>query len=141
MIAAGWFGFGAGCLPARLRGRAEIVALAAYGAAASLAYGLLLNLSFWPWAVGLGSQISYVPGAPLVENLQRWLAFDIATSLGFDIPRAIITAVLILILGRPVLFALRRATRKAAFGAVGEFDAAAPAGAPLPPPERMTDAA
>lgn len=121
MIAAGWFGFGAGCLPAGLRGRAEVFALAAYGAVAALLYGLLLNLSFWPWAVGLGSQISYVPGAPLLENLQRWITFDITTSLGFDIPRAVITAVAILILGRPILFALRRATRRAAFGATPEF--------------------
>ncbi|MGV1036553.1 MAG: ECF transporter S component [Candidatus Nanopelagicales bacterium] len=123
MIAAGWFGFGAGCLPPRLRGRAEVVALAAYGAVAALLYGLLLNLSFWPWAVGLGSQISYVPGAPLLENLHRWIAFDITTSLGFDIPRAVITSVAILILGRPILFALRRATRRAAFGATPEFAA------------------
>ena len=99
MLAAGWFGFGAGCLPANLRGRAETLALAGYAAVASLAYGLLLNLSFWPWAVGLSSQISFVPGAPLAENLQRWIAFDIATSLGFDIPRAIITSVVILLIG------------------------------------------
>jgi energy-coupling factor transport system substrate-specific component len=121
MMAAGWFGFGAGCLPSRLRGRAEVIALAAYGAAGALIYGLLLNLSFWPWVNGLASQISFLPGAPLLENLQRWIAFDIATSLGFDIPRAFFTAVLILLIGRPVLFALRRATRRAAFGAVGEF--------------------
>lgn len=121
MIAAGWFGFGAGCLPPRVRGRAETFMLAAYGAIAALIYGLLLNLQFWPWAVGLGSQISFQPGAPLVENLQRWIAFDIATSLGFDIPRAVITAVLVILLARPVLFALRRATRRAAFGAVPEF--------------------
>lgn len=122
MLAAGWFGFGAGCLPANLRGRTEVYALAAYSAVAALLYGLLLNLSFWPWAVGLSSQISFVPGAPLLENLQRWIAFDIATSLGFDIPRAIITAVVILLIGKPVLFALRRATRRAAFGAQASFD-------------------
>ena len=121
MMAAGWFGFGAGCLPGRLRGRAEVIALAAYGAVGALGYGLLLNLSFWPWVNGLASQVSFLPGAPLLENLQRWIAFDIATSLGFDIPRAFFTAVLILVIGRPILYALRRATRRAAFGAVGEF--------------------
>ena len=127
MFAAGWFGFGAGCLPPNLRGRAEVWALAVYGSLAALVYGLLLNLSFWPWAVGLGSQVSFVPGAPLAENLRAWIAFDITTSLAFDVPRAIITAVLILLLGRPVLFALRRATRKAAFGATGEFREPSPA--------------
>lgn len=121
MMAAGWFGFGAGCLPGRLRGRAEVIVLAAYGAVGALGYGLLLNLSFWPWVNGLASQVSFLPGAPLLENLQRWIAFDIATSLGFDIPRAFFTAVLILVIGRPILYALRRATRRAAFGAVGEF--------------------
>lgn len=126
MLAAGWFGFGAGCLPQNLRGRAEVIALAGYSAVAALLYGLLLNLSFWPWAVGLSSQISFVPGAPLAENLQRWIAFDIATSLGFDVPRAIITSVVILLIGGPVLFALRRATRRAAFGANPTFGESVP---------------
>lgn len=45
MLGAAWVGWGAGLLPP-LRGRAEIVMLAAYGALAGLAYGLLLNLSF-----------------------------------------------------------------------------------------------
>lgn len=132
MLAAGWFGFGAGTLPARLRGRAEVFWLAVYGAIGALAYGLLLNLSFWPWAAGLSSQISFLPGAPLLENLQRWILFDIATSLGFDVPRAITTFVLILVLGRPVLYTLRRATRRAAFGAVGEFDPCGPPAQPTP---------
>lgn len=121
MIAGGWFGFGAGCLPAKVRGKSEIAMLAGYGAAAAIVYGALLNLQFWPWAVGLGTAVAFIPGAPVIENLQHWLVFDVTTSLGFDIPRAIVTALLILILGRPVLYALRRATRRAAFGAVAEF--------------------
>lgn len=142
MLAAGWFGFGAGCLPARMRGRAEVFVLGVYGAIAALIYGLLLNLQFWPWAVGLGSAISYVPGAPLIQNLQHWILFDITTSLGFDIPRAVITFVLILILGRPVLYALRRATRRAAFGAVAEFTAVPAPVIPSPPtPLQQRDAA
>ena len=48
MLGAAWMGFFAGCLPP-LRGRAEVLMLAAYGAVAALAYGLLLNLSFWPY--------------------------------------------------------------------------------------------
>jgi energy-coupling factor transport system substrate-specific component len=43
--------------------------------------------------------------------------FDLTTSLGFDITRAVTNAVLVLALGRPVLAALRRASRRAAFGA------------------------
>lgn len=120
MFGAAWVGFFAGCLPPA-RGRAEIVVLAAYGAAAGLAYGLLLNLWFWPFAISPGTGLSFVPGAPLAENLQRFWAFHLATSLGWDIPRALSNCVLVLALGRPVLAALRRAARRAAFGAVPDF--------------------
>lgn len=120
MLAAGWVGFLAGCLPPA-RGRAEVAVLTAYAVVAGLAYGLLMDLQLWPFAVGLDSGLSYVAGAPLGENLGRFLAFVLATSLGFDIPRALTTAVLVALTARSVLLALRRATRKAAFGEVGEF--------------------
>ncbi len=116
MVAAGWFAMGAGLLP-QIRGRAEILMLMAYGAVASLAYGLLMNLSFWPWALGEGSELSFVPGASLGENLGRWVAFSVATSLGWDVPRAVLTAVLTLLAGPVLLRAVRRATRRAAFEA------------------------
>ncbi len=69
MLAAGWVGFLAGCLPPA-RGRAEVVLLAAYGAVAGLLYGLLMNLQLWPFATGLESGLSYVAGDPLGENLR-----------------------------------------------------------------------
>lgn len=120
MVAAGWFAMGAGMLP-QIRGRAEIAMLIAYGAVASLAYGLLMNLSFWPWALGDASGLSFVPGASVTENLGRWFAFTLATSLGWDIPRAILTGVLTLIAGPVLLRTLRRATRRAAFDAPVRF--------------------
>lgn len=120
MVAAGWFAMGAGLLP-QIRGKAEIAMLMVYGAAASLAYGLLMNLSFWPWALGEASNLAFVPGAPLTENLGRWFAFTLATSLGWDIPRALLTALLTLLAGPVLLRAVRRATRKAAFGAEPQF--------------------
>ena len=119
MLAASWVGLGAGMLPP-LRGRAEIAMLVAYAALASLAYGLAMNLSFWPFAVGLGSDLSYVPEAPMSENLARFLAFTLVTSLGWDIGRAITTVILVLIVGPAVLGALRRAARRAAFAAAPE---------------------
>jgi energy-coupling factor transport system substrate-specific component len=114
MLAAAWLGFGAGCLP-RSSGRAEIALLAGYAVVASLLYGALLNLWFWPFGAGTTTSFSYVPGAGTLENLHRFVRFDLTTSLGFDIPRAITNAVLIAVLGRPVLGALRRAARKAVF--------------------------
>ncbi len=121
MFGAAWVGFFAGCLPRRVHGRAEVVVLAAYGVLAGLAYGLLLNMWFWPFAISPGTGLSFVPGDALVDNLRRFWAFHLATSLGWDIPRAFTNCVLVLALGRPVLAALRRAERRAAFGAVAEF--------------------
>lgn len=115
MVGCAWFGFGGGCLP-RARGWAELGLLAAYGAVASLLYGLLLNLWTWPFAHDLPPQIAYVPGGSTATNVGHWLRNDLATSLGFDVPRAVTTAVLVLLAGRPVLLALRRAARRAAFG-------------------------
>jgi energy-coupling factor transport system substrate-specific component len=123
MLAAGWVGMFAGCLP-RARGRVELWLLAGYGLLSGVAYGFVLNLWFWPFGTtgtGAGAAVSFVPHAPLVENLRRWLAFSVTSSLGFDIPRGLATAVALLLVGRPVLLALRRAARRAAFDAVPEF--------------------
>jgi energy-coupling factor transport system substrate-specific component len=112
MLAAGWVGAGAGLLPGRIGGRAERWLLAGYTAVACLAYGLVMNLWFWPFGAGTTTSVSYVPGGSLWTNLSHFLVFDITTSLGFDIPRAVINAVLILAVGGPVLVALRRGARR-----------------------------
>jgi energy-coupling factor transport system substrate-specific component len=114
MMAAAWVGLGAGLLP-RARGRTEIGLLVAYGVVAALAYGLLMNFSFWPFAVGLETQLSYEAGAPVLENLHRFLVFSLFTSLGWDIGRAVTNALAILLIGPAVLSALRRIARRAAF--------------------------
>ncbi len=123
MLGAAWVGLGAGLLP-QVRGKAELGLLALYGAVASFAYGLLLNLWFWPFTAGLPAAIAFVPGAPIGENLFAWLRFSVLTSLGYDIPRAILTVTLILIAGPVVLTALRRVSRKAAFDAAPVFEPA-----------------
>ena len=121
MLGAAWVGLGAGLLP-RAKGRSEIFLLATYGAFAAFAYGLLLNLWFWPFTAGLPSAISFHAGAPLSENLVSWLHFTLLTSLGYDIPRAVLTVVLIVFAGPTILTALRRVSRKANFGAVPIFE-------------------
>jgi energy-coupling factor transport system substrate-specific component len=120
MLAAAWVGMGAGLLP-RCTGRREIFLLAGYGAVVSFLYGLVMNLWFWPFVRGLPEVIAYLPGAALHDNLMAWVRFTTVTSLGYDIPRAILTVVLILIAGAPILALLRRAARKANFQPVSEF--------------------
>ncbi len=117
MIAAGWVGFGAGLLPRVMSRRGEVLLLAGYAVLACVAYGFVMNLWFWPFSGGMATELSYQAGAPMLVNLQHWLVFSLATSLGYDIPRAVLTATLILVAGAPILAALRRATRRAAFGA------------------------
>ena len=119
MLAAAWVGFGAGCLPPA-SGRRELWLVAAYGAFAGFAYGLVMDMWFWPFTTS-GTGLHFVAGAPLGENLGRFWAFHMATALGFDIPRAVGNALLVLIAGAPVLAALRRASRRAAFGAPVAF--------------------
>lgn len=122
MIAAGWVALGAGLLPPA-RGRAEIALVAGYAFIAGLAYGLLINLWFWPFTTGLGSGLGFVADDPISANLVRYGAFFLATSLVWDLIRGIFTAALCVVAGRPVLAALRRAARRASFDAVAEFDA------------------
>ncbi|MFI6348770.1 ECF transporter S component [Streptomyces sp. NPDC050560] len=117
MLSMGWFTMGAGLLPGavRLRGRGELLLLGGYGFAAALAYGTVMNLSGWPFMNTLASSVAYDPDAGLGGNLARFFAYCLATSLGWDLGRAGLTLVLTLVVGRPVLNALRRATRRAAF--------------------------
>jgi len=115
MLAASWIGMGAGLLPRGMRGRLEITVLAGYGAVCGFLYGQAMNLSFWPFTLGPGTALSFHAGAPLAENLHRFVIFSITTSLGWDLARACVLAVGIVILGRHTLDALRRTARLAAF--------------------------
>ena len=121
MLAASWVGMGAGLLP-RARGRAEIALLAAYGGVSALVFGLLMNLWSWPFVLGTGTEISFVPGAPLGENVRRLIAYSLVTSLGWEVGRAVTNAVLIVLVGSAVLGALRRADRRFAFDAPVRFE-------------------
>lgn len=121
-FAAAWVGAGAGLVGRAVlpggRGRPSrraIVALAAYAVVAAYVYGLATNLWFWPFALGGATQLSYVPGAGLAENVPRFLAYSLATStLSVDTVRAVVTAAGVLALGRPVLGALARASTRTA---------------------------
>lgn len=130
MMSSAWIGMGAGLLPSRVRGRAEIAMLAAYSVVAAYAFGILMNLWFWPFVANAdvsyyGGSISYVPGAPLLENLHRLLIFSLVTSsLGWDTGRAITNAVAVVAIGPALLATFRRASRRASFGATPTITAA-----------------
>jgi hypothetical protein len=76
---------------------------------------------------GVDDDLLLRAGLGTIANLHRFILFDLTTSLGFDLTRAVTCAVLILVLGRPVLAALRRASRRAVFEPQIDFvEAASP---------------
>lgn len=121
MLASSWVGLGAGLLPA-WRGRPERALLATYAAVSAYAYGFLVNLWGWPFSLGADTQLSYVAGGAVLENLHRFVLYTLATSTwGWDTGRAITNVAAVLVVGPAVLATLRRATRRAAFDAPVEF--------------------
>lgn len=115
VFAAAWIGVLAGLLPKNFRGKTEILMLILFGAASAEIFGVLMDLQFWPWALGADTQLSYIPGGSLGANLSRFITFHFATAMAWDIPRAIFTVCLIAFTGRSVLSALRRSHTRAAF--------------------------
>ncbi len=121
MFGCATVGLLAGLLPP-VRGTLELALLAGYGAAAGYLYGLLLNLSFWPFSLDPNSSISYQAGLSFTAQWHRFLVFDATTSLGWDTGRAVTNFVAILVAGPAVLATLRRAARTAAFEAPVRFE-------------------
>jgi len=109
IFAAGWIALGVAVIPKLKSFKLERCLLAIYGAVASFIFGFLMDLQLWPWLVGSDTQLSYQPGAAVAENLSRFITFHFATALSWDLPRAILTFLLILITAKPILFALKRA--------------------------------
>ncbi|WP_166791675.1 ECF transporter S component [Cryobacterium frigoriphilum] len=115
MFACAWVGAGAGLLPRMRPGlarrpRLEIALLVGYGIAASYLFGLVMNLWFWPFAVGGGTDISYSADAAPGQNLASFALYSLVTStLTWDTVRAVTTAVGLVLVGPAVLAALRRA--------------------------------
>lgn len=130
MLCAAWIGLGAGLLPKRLgrrplSARAEIALLVVYGIVCAYLFGALMNLSSWPYMLGVAvpgheGSLAYVPGDPVEDNLHRFAIYTLLTSTGgWDTGRAITNSLAIVLLGPSVLATLRRAARRATYAAAG----------------------
>lgn len=125
MIAAGWICMGAGLLPDWVRGRAERLMLAGYGLVCGLVYGVIMNLWFWPFlGTSAPAGAGFVPDGGLAVNLGHYAVFYVTTSLAWDLPRGVLTAVLTLLASGSLLKALRRSVRRARFDAPVAFEPA-----------------
>jgi energy-coupling factor transport system substrate-specific component len=89
----------------------DVLILSVFGFMWGLLYGAIMNVYFWPFAVGPAEQ-TWAPGIGLGETLARYGAFYAVTSLAWDLARGVGNVALILVLGRPMIKALERFRRR-----------------------------
>ena len=118
MIATGWVGAVAGLVGARRRGRppqrADIVVLAVVGVVTGFGYGAVMDI--WDWTFFRGAaDFGYVPGLGAAQTAQRFGHFYLLTSLVYDSFRAAGNAILVVLVGTPLLSALVRLRQRQTF--------------------------
>ncbi len=120
LITAGWVGQSAALLglitrKLNLKNKiSEVVLLAAFGALWGFLYGLIMNLWFWPFLAASSDQI-FSQSLSVFENFQRYSAYYVATSLVWDLTRAIGNVLMIVFLANPVIKVLHRFHRRFSF--------------------------
>ena len=113
MFVAGWTGMAAPlCRPVvrAVHGEGkwrEVWVLALYAGVWGLAFGLVMNIWFWPFVGGTSANY-WSPGMSAAETVRRYLVFYALTSFVWDMLRASGNFALILVFGMPVLRVLRR---------------------------------
>ncbi len=147
MLATGWVGLlagGWGWLVGRGRleegrpSRGEVIGLAFWGGLLGLGYGAVMNLWFWPFVFQAQQpELYWTPGLSWRETLARYAAFYLATSLWWDMGRAVGNALLILLVGPSAIRALRRF--RARMRVVWEDTAQDPDRADLDPQDTTTE--
>lgn len=114
MLAAGWVGVAAGLaggtVGRRLRpeGWVAVAVLAAVAAGMGYVYGALTDVQTWTTGYRGTPGLGWAPGMAPADVLRHFLRFYLATSLVWDTFRAVGDALMVLVLGRPVLAALER---------------------------------
>ncbi len=122
MLTAGWVGMTAplcraparalAALLARVAPRlapatAEVVVLALFGAVWGILFGMVMNIWFWPYAVG-SAAMTWEAGEGALSTLRSYMLFYAVTSLVWDLLRAAGNVLLLGLMGAAVLRILRR---------------------------------
>ena len=112
LFATAWVGAGAAMVSQKF-GKFRIPALTGYAVLASYAFGLLMNMWFWPTATGLSGSLSYLANAGALANLERFFTFSLLSStLTWDTVRAVSVGLTIAVFGQAALRTLQRAKIK-----------------------------
>lgn len=113
-LAAGWVGVVAGLVGAtagrRLRpgGWGAVFLLAGVALVTGYLYGVLTDIQSWTTGYRGTPGLGWAPGMPTALTLRHFVSFYLVTSLVWDTFRAVGDALMVLLLGRPVLAALER---------------------------------
>jgi energy-coupling factor transport system substrate-specific component len=86
----------------------------AFGIAWGLVFGAITNLWSWPFFAA-GPDISYDPGLGPAETLRRYWNYYLLTSFGWDLLRSVCNAVVLVLVGGPLLRALIRFRERFSF--------------------------
>lgn len=113
MITAGWLGQSSSALHRLVTDlgwkdkRREILILAGFSAVWGILYGFIMNLWFWPF-LAASPGLGWSQSASLAENFQGYLAYYLATSVVWDVTRAIGNLIIFTFMARPVIKILNR---------------------------------
>jgi energy-coupling factor transport system substrate-specific component len=111
MFAAGWVGAVAGVVGVGRSGlptRRDLLVLATAGVVLGFVYGAATDIYDWGAFYRGSPGLGWVPGMGPGAAVARFFKFYLATSLGWDSLRAGGNAVMVLLLGAPVLAAMAR---------------------------------
>ena len=125
MFATGWVGVAAG-LAGHLAGRPvarppgwrALAALAAVGGVSGWAFGALMDVTDWTVGYRGNPVMGWQPGLDVATSFIRFGRFYLLTSLAYDTFRAVGNALMVLLVGAPVLAALARVRARLSFEVV-----------------------
>jgi energy-coupling factor transport system substrate-specific component len=113
MYTAGWVGLSAPLLAKLTKtahindSRWETILLAVLAGVWGFLFGLIMNLWFWPYMSG-PADMYMTADVGIMDIIQRFSAFYLTTSLGWDVFRFIGNVLLLLLFARPILKTLNR---------------------------------
>ncbi|HEY7199114.1 MAG TPA: ECF transporter S component [Candidatus Dormibacteraeota bacterium] len=119
-VAAGLAALAAGGPTGRLPGWRPLAALAAVGALSGWAFGALMDVQVWTTVYAGDPSVGWRPGMPTATALRNFGRFYVLTSLAYDTFRAAGNALMVLLLGVPVLAGLARVRSRLSFEVVSE---------------------
>ena len=128
MITAGWLGQSSALLRPLINKFGwkekpmEVVLLAGFSAIWGMIYGVVMNLWFWPF-LAFTPDLAWSQSLSLLDNIQRYLAYYLATSVLWDVTRSIGNLVIFAVMTKPVIKILSRFQRRFTFKYSPKVDA------------------